>query len=68
VSDDKCCGWPELGVCEDCPDPEVIAWAKEWNAQKSALPHNEKVQEYFRKCEEWQYKRRIAKEAMKNNA
>ena len=24
----ECCGWPELGVCADCPDPETVEWGK----------------------------------------
>jgi len=26
--DTECCGVPEFGVCEDCPDPAVVAGAK----------------------------------------
>lgn len=22
----ECCGWPELGVCADCPDAATVAW------------------------------------------
>lgn len=25
---DKCCGWPEMGVCSDCPDPKTVAWGE----------------------------------------
>ena len=24
----ECCGWPEIGVCPGCPDPETVAWGK----------------------------------------
>jgi hypothetical protein len=24
----ECCGWPELGVCAHCPDPETVEWGK----------------------------------------
>jgi hypothetical protein len=25
---DECCGMPELGVCENCPDLETVEWGK----------------------------------------
>lgn len=25
---DECCGFPEIGVCPDCPDPETVEWGK----------------------------------------
>lgn len=28
VTNKECCGWPEIGVCPDCPDAEVVAWGK----------------------------------------
>lgn len=24
----ECCGFPEMGVCPDCPDPETVEWGK----------------------------------------
>ena len=33
VSDNECCGFPEMGVCPRCPDPDTVAWGKKNEVQ-----------------------------------